>query len=318
MPSTYDERVARLAEEPIRYAGTVPGVLRGTARSARDVWGRRELLVMLVRRELKARYKDSILGFVWTLIRPLTMLLIYYVALGKFLGAERGIPDFAIFIYTGLTAWGLFSEAVTSGTASIVNNTGLIKKVYLPREIFPLATLGSAMFNFVIQLVILLLATVIAGSVPTGSRWAYLPLSLAVVVVTVLGWSLLLSALNVYLRDIQYLVEIGLMIAFWASPIVYSWGLVADKVDSAFLREVYLTNPITVAVIGFQQTFWVAADGGPIPPDATPEQVTLLTPQPVPPNLELRLWIWLGVGLVFAFIAQRIFARLQGNFAQEL
>ncbi len=318
MASTYDERVARLAQEPIRYAGTAPGAVRGLGRSGREIWGHRELLGMLVRRELKARYKDSVLGFVWTLIRPLTMLLIYYVALGKFLGAERGIPDFAIFIYTGLTAWGLFSEAVTSGTGSIVANTGLIKKVYLPREIFPLATLGSAAFNFTIQLVILFVATVVAGDVPTGARWWYLPLSLAVILVTVVGWSLLLSAVNVYLRDVQYLVEIGLMIAFWASPIVYSWGLVAEKVDSAALRELYLTNPITIAVIGFQQTFWVAGDGGPIPAGATEEEVLLLTPQPVPDDLTLRLWAWLAVGVVFAVVAQRVFARLQGNFAQEL
>lgn len=318
MASTYDERVLRLAQEPIRYPGTAPGVFRGTRHSVQDIWQHRELLGMLVRRELKARYKDSVLGFIWTLIRPLTMLLIYYVALGKFLGAERGIPDFAIFIYTGLTAWALFSEAVSAATGSIVANTGLIKKVYLPREIFPLATLGSSLFNFAIQLVILVVATVAAGAVPTGSRWAYLPLSLAVILVTVLGWSLLLAALNVFLRDIQYLVEIGLMIAFWASPIVYSWGLVADKVESGFLRELYLTNPITIAVIGFQQTFWVAGDGGPIPPGATKEEIQLLTPQPVPEALELRLWLWLLVGVVFAFVAQRIFARLQGNFAQEL
>ncbi len=318
MASTHDERVVRLAEEPIRYAGGAPGVLNGISRSARDLWQHRELLGMLVRRELKSRYKDSVLGFVWTLIRPLTMLLIYYIALGKFLGAERGIPDFAIFIYTGLTAWGLFSEAVTSGTGSIVANTGLIKKVYLPREIFPLATLGSTLFNFAIQLVILFTATIVAGDVPTGARWGYLPLSLAVLLTTVVGWSLLLSALNVYLRDVQYLVEIGLMIAFWASPIVYSWGLVSGKVESGFLREAYLTNPVTMAVIGFQQTFWVSGDGGPIPPGATQEQIQLLTPQPVPDNLQLRLWVWLAVGIVFTFVAQRVFARLQGNFAQEL
>lgn len=318
MASTHDERVVRLAEEPIRYAGGTPGALAGTRRSTRDIWQHRELLGMLVRRELKARYKDSVLGFVWTLIRPLTMLLIYYVALGKFLSAERGIPDFAIFIYTGLTAWGLFSDAVNAGTGSIVANTGLIKKVYLPREIFPLATIGSALFNFAIQLFILFVATIVAGDVPTGARWGYLPLSLAVLLTTVVGWSLLLSALNVYLRDVQYLVEIGLMIAFWASPIVYSWGLFSDKVDSPVLRELYLTNPVTIAVIGFQRTFWVAGDGGPIPRGATAEQVQRLTPQPIPDNLELRLWVWIAVGVVFTFIAQRVFARLQGNFAQEL
>lgn len=317
MEDLREARAAELAAQPLRTAGTKPGLFRGFGHSVADIWAHRELLDLLIRREIKARYKDSALGFVWSLMRPLAMLLIYYIALGKFLQAERGIPDFAIFIYTGLTAWGLFSEAVSSGTGSIVANSGLIKKVYLPREVFPLGSMGSALFNFGIQLVILFLATIVAGAVPTGTRWVYLPLSLAVIVVTALGWSLLLSAVNVYLRDVQYLVEIALMIAFWASPIVYSWKLVSGAVGGT-LQQLYLANPVTVAVMGFQKTFWVAADGGPLPENPTPEQIALLTPQPFPPDLELRLWMWLAVGLVFTFVAQRVFARLQGNFAQEL
>lgn len=296
-----DARALELAAQPLRTAGTRPGIFRGFGYSVRDILAHRELLGLLVKREVKARYKDSALGFVWSLMRPLAMLLIYYVALGKFLGAARGIPDFAIFIYTGLTAWGLFSEAVTTGTASIVQNAGLVKKVYLPREIFPLASMGSALFNFAIQLVILFAATIAVGNVPTGTRWGYLPLSLAVIIVTALGWSLLLSAINVYLRDIGYLVEIAIMIAFWASPIVYSWALVNDAVANETLQRLYLANPMTAAIMGFQQTFWVAGSD-----------------QPVPENLSLMLWAWLGIGIVFTFVAQRVFARLQGNFAQEL
>ncbi|QZN84800.1 ABC transporter permease [Cellulomonas sp. C5510] len=318
MTTISDSRAARLELEPLRTTGPKPGFARGLFGQVADIWRHRELLDMLIRRELKARYKDSALGFVWSLMRPLAMLLIYYVALGKFLGAARAIPDFAIFIYTGLTAWGLFSEAVSTGTSSIVGNSGLIKKVYLPREIFPLAAMGSALFNFAIQLVILFAATILVGDMPTGARWGYLPLALAVIVVTALGWSLLLSAVNVYLRDITYLVEIGIMIFFWASPIAYAWSMVNNQVDSEILKQLYLMNPMTVAIMGFQKTFWVAADGGPIPPGATPEQAALLTPQPWPDHLELRLWIWLAVGLVLTLIGQRVFARLQGNFAQEL
>lgn len=318
MTTISETRAARLELEPLRTSGPKPGFARGLFGQVADIWRHRELLDMLIRRELKARYKDSALGFLWSLMRPLAMLLIYYVALGKFLGAARSVPDFAIFIYTGLTAWGLFSEAVSTGTSSIVGNSGLIKKVYLPREIFPLAALGSSLFNFAIQLVILFAATVAVGDMPTGARWGYLPLSLAVIVVTALGWSLLLSAVNVYLRDITYLVEIGIMIFFWASPIAYAWSMVNNQVDSEVLKQLYLTNPMTIAIMGFQKTFWVAADGGPIPKNATPEQIALLTPQPWPDNLELRLWIWLAVGLVFTLIGQRVFARLQGNFAQEL
>lgn len=296
MTSISEDRSARLALEPLRTTGPADG----TSQQLRDIWAHRQLLDMLIRRELKARYKDSTLGFVWSLLRPLALLLIYFIALGQFLGAARNIPDFAVFIYTGLTAWGLFAETVTTGTGSIVGNGGLIKKVYLPREIFPLSSLGSALFNFLIQLGILFVATIVVGDVPTGTDWFYLPLSLAVIIVTGLGWALLLAALNVYLRDIQYLVEIALMIAFWASPIVYSWALVVDQAGKT-VGNLYLANPMTVAIMGFQQVFWVAGRD-----------------QPVPENLTGLLWIWLAVGVVFVWVAQRVFVRLQGNFAQEL
>ena len=129
------ERDIRLAALPLVPAGPVNGVVSGTADSIRGVWRYRELLDLLVRRELKSRYKDSALGFLWSLIRPLTQLLVYYIAIGKFLGAERSIPDFAIYIFTGLTAWALFSEIVSAGTGSIVANGGLVKRSpVLPRE----------------------------------------------------------------------------------------------------------------------------------------------------------------------------------------
>src|SRR5690606_5295180 len=102
--------------------------------------------------------------FGWSLIRPIVTLIIYYVAIGQFLGAARSIPDFAIFVFTGLTLWGLYYEIITVSTGSILSNAGLIKKVYLPREIFPLAAAGSAFVNFFVQLAILLLATFVFGS----------------------------------------------------------------------------------------------------------------------------------------------------------
>lgn len=294
-------RAERLATLPLVPSGPKGGMGAGLSAQVRELLAHRELLGMLTRRELKARYKDSTLGFLWSLLRPLALLLIYYIVLGKFLGAARSIPDFAIFMYTGLTAWTLFSETVTSGTASIVSNSGLIKKVYFPREIFPLSSLGSSLFNFAIQLLILMAATLATRHIPTGSRWLYLPLSLAVVIVWGLAWSLLLAAVNVYLRDVQYLVEIGMMIAFWLCPIVYSWQLVDQTIKSSALEQIYLANPMTLAVLGFQKTFWVSGDG-----------------TPAAPNLELSLVIALLVGVLAVLLAQRVFARLQGNFAQEL
>jgi ABC-2 type transport system permease protein len=177
-------------------AGPPRGWIAGPKYSVRALWNNRELLSLLVRREIKARYKDSSLGFVWSLLRPLTQLLIYYVAIGKFLGAERNVPDFAIFIFTGLTAWGLFSEVLAGTTASIVANAALIKKVYLPREIFPLASVGSALFNFVMQFAILLIATIALGKPPLHIQLLYLPLSQAVILLFSFSVGLLLSAVK--------------------------------------------------------------------------------------------------------------------------
>ena len=301
MTDMIEARAARLADQPLRLASPQTRFASGTLQSVRDIVAHRELLGLLVSRELKARYKDSSLGFIWSLIRPLVMLLIYYVALGQFLGAARGIPAFAIFIYAGLAAWTLHSEIVALGTASIVGNAGLIKKVYLPREVFPLSVVGSSLFNFGMQFVILMAGTIAIRQVPTGSRWLFFPLSLAVLLVWALAIALLLSAVNVYLRDVGYLVEIALQVFFWASPIVYSWKLVLGHIGGTFYESIYVANPMTLVVMGFQKTFWVAGDG-----------------QPYPDRLGLRLGIMLVIGLVLLWLCQRVFARLQANFAQEL
>lgn len=294
-------RNARLSEEPWQTSESARSLFTGTVRSLRDIAAQRELLGLLVRRELKARYKDSSLGFLWSLLRPLSILIVYYVAIGKFLGAERAIPDFAIYIFTGLTVWQLFSEIVSSSTGSIVGNAGLVRKVYLPREVFPLSTVGSALFTFGTQLLILVVAVLVVGRVPTGSRLWFLPLSLAVVLVFATAFGLALAAINVYLRDVQYLVEICLTILFWASPVVYSWRLVSDTLGDSWLADVYLNNPVTLAVLGMQRAMWVAG-----------------TDEPFPDGLGTRLVIALLVGSVLLWLSQRLFNRLEGNFAQEL
>ena len=275
----------------------------GTWRSLNDIFRHREMLALLVRRDLKARYKDSALGFAWSLIRPLTQLLIYYIVIGKFLQAERGIPDFAVYIFAGLTAYGLFSEIVGGATASILSNGGLIKKVYLPREVFPLASVGSALFSFLMQLVILVGATIAVGSFPWSLNLLYVIPSVLVILVYALAFGLLLSALNVYLRDIGYLVEVLLLLMLWASPIVYAWTMVRDIVGAGLLLDIYSNNPVTLAVMGFHKAFWLAG-----------ESPNVLYPD----GLLGRMGIAFVIGLVLLVLFQRVFARLQGNFAQEL
>ena len=302
-PSPREVRSAHLAELPLVPSGQVSGFFTGTLASARGVWQYRELLNLLVRRELKARYKDSALGFVWSLIRPLSLLLVYYVAIGQFLGAARGagaIPDFAVYIFSGLTAWQLFSEIIAAGTGSIVNNGGLVKKIYLPREVFPLSVIGSALFNFVIQLVILYVATLIAGDPPSLFKliWVLAGTGLLLIWATALAFAL--SAINVYLRDVQYLVEIVLMFGFWLSPIVYAWQNVVGKLPG-IVENIYLANPVTLAVSAFHRGMWIKGGLLPHPADLVP-----------------RMLISAAVGLVVLWLCQRLFARLQSNFAQEI
>ncbi|PPI53030.1 ABC transporter permease [Rathayibacter toxicus] len=318
MPSSPVDRARTIAQEPFQIAGTssaVGGASGGFIASLIEILRHRELLRLLVGRELKSRYKDSSLGFVWSLIRPLIMLLIYYVAIGQILGASRGTPNFAIFVFSGLTLWGLFSEIITAGTTSILGNGGLIKKVYLPREIFPVAAIGSALFNFGVQFVVLLAGAILTGSLIFSWHLLYLVPAIGITLVYGLAFALALSALNVYLRDVQFLVEVSLQIFFWLSPIVYPWNFVVDattKAGHGWAEDLYLLNPMSDAILAFQRAIW--GDGSRV---STIEGNTI-TPQAWPPDMMGRLIVVFLIGVVFVWIGHRVFRRLEGNFAQEI
>lgn len=294
-------RAQRLAKEPLVRVGPQPHFLRGTVSSVRDIAAHRELLVLLVRRELRARYKNSTLGFAWSFAKPLAQLLVYTLILGELMQFSRGVPNFPIFVFCGLTLWTLFNEVVAGGTGSVVANSGLVKKVYVPREVFPLSTVGGAVVNFGIQFVVLLLATVVMRQAPFTAHLWYVPVAVLVMLLFSTALALLLSAVNVYLRDVQHLVEIATMILFWASPIVYSFKFVHESLAGGWLEQLYLANPVTVAILAFQRGMWVAG-----PAEAFPD------------DLGMRLGIGVAVGVVVLWVGQRVFARLEGNFAQEL
>lgn len=299
------ERFARLAAAP--YSTIDVHGLR-TSRwggKLRELLSRRELLNLLVRRDLQARYRDSALGFLWTVIKPLIQFLMYFIVLGQFLRAAEGIPDFAIYLFSGLTLYTFFNDMVAGSTGSIVLNSGLVKKIYVPREVFPLASIGAAGFMFLVQLVVLVVAAVLFQALPEPVEMLWFFPSVLLMLVYGVAVGLLLSALNVYLRDIQYLTEVLLMLAMWGSPIVYSWQMVKSVIDQfglpAWVLEVYAANPLTIAVLGFHKAFWGAG-----------------TPADYPPDLGMRMLIAGIIGLVFLWLSHRAFTRMQGNFAQEL
>ena len=305
MSETAAQRFERLETIPLVPTGSGRGNARGFWSAVVDVIGHRQLLWLLIRRDVKARYKDSFLGMLWTLINPLVQLAVYYLVMGQILGAARGIPEFAVYIFAGLTIYGLFAETLSGATGSVVANAGLVKKVYVPREVFPLGAAGSALFTFGVQLLVLIAASFVLGTPPLSWSLLYAIPSIVLVLVYGLGIGMLLAALNVYLRDMQYLIQLVLMLALWASPIVYAWTMVSDIIANAhmpaWLLELYTGSPLTLAVLGFHKAFWM---GG--------------TDADYPDMLWLRMLIAILIGLVLMWLCQRAFARLQGNFAQEL
>lgn len=315
MTDTARQRAERLAAQPLVKLASGPGnFFGGTIAGIREMWDRRELQGILVRREMKNRYKDSTLGFLWTLIKPIAMLLIYFLAIGQILGAARDVPSFAIFVFTGLTLWGLYSDMLTSSTMSILQNAALIKKVYLPRQVFPFASVGSALLNFLVQFGVLVAAILIFQQVPIS--WDIFYIFPAVLLVLVFGTALalVLSSLNVFFRDVQYLIEVAVTMLFWASPIVYSYTNVNQVIGGTLVEQLYLANPITVAILAFQRALWL--HGPDVVETFAAKGIDLSSAYPA--DLDVRLLVMLLVGLVFLWFADRLFHRLQGNFAQEI
>ena len=200
---------------------------RGLLKRVADIWSYRELLVGLVRKELKLKYKNSTLGFLWSLVNPLLYLVVFSVAFQLILRA--GIPSFPVFLLSGLLVWNLFASGVTAGTASVVVNASLVKKVWFPREILVLASIGSAVVNFFLQIGVLI---VFLAVIRYDVALSFLPLMLPALLVLILLTSaiaLTLAAVNVYLRDTQHFLELALLAWFWMTPIVYPFMLMGGR-----------------------------------------------------------------------------------------
>src|SRR3954453_15220641 len=225
----------------------------------------RELLVGMTRKELKVKYKNSVLGFAWSLLNPLLYLVVFYVAFVKILGS--GVPAFPIFLLSGLLVWNLYSTGLGSACGSVVGNAGLVKKVDFPREILPLAAVGSMLVHFFLQSAVLF---AVLALVRWDVAWSYMPLlPLGLIALLLLTGSLgiLLSATNVYLRDTQHFLELALLAWFWVTPIVYHFELVANQ--KGWFSKVGSANPVPPLVIVFQRAIYAKPDNTsttPVPP----------------------------------------------------
>ncbi len=296
---------AAVSALPMERVNAPQGFWRGFGTTSVEIWRYRELLTNLVRKELKVKYKGSFLGFAWSLARPLLMLLIYYIAIGKFL--KSPVPDFVIFLFSGLVAWTFFADVVNGATSAITGNAGLIKKVYFPREILPLSVVGAALVQFALMVGVLFVVVLASGRSLDPLKLLYLPAALVPLLLFATAIALLMSAANVYLRDTQHLVEVGLLFWFYMTPILYAFGTVQDKIAGVggVVEQIYLGNPMAVVCFGFQEAIYQTTSVG---------DTQLLYDG----DLALRLGIVTVASAAFLWFAQRVFARAQGNFAQEL
>ena len=269
-----------------------------------NIWRSRELLVAFTRTELKVKYKNSVLGFMWSMLNPALYLVVFYVAFDLILGG--GIPRFPIYLLSGLLVWNFFTSALNSGTSSMVAGQGLVKKVWFPREVLPLASVGAALVHFFLQLTVLVAALVLLRHPVGWSNMPLVPLALLDLVLLAAGLAVLFSVANVYLRDMAHFVELALLAWFWVTPIVYPFTQLGAALHGH--TDIALLNPITPIVATFQGAFY----GG------------FGKPKPViPANLDF-MWHLRNLGivtigaLVVVAIALRVFSRLEGNLAEEL
>ena len=267
--------------------------------SASELIARRELLWNLTLRELRGRYKRSILGWGWSLLNPIAFMLIYTFAFSLVLratpppGDPSGLSSYAFFLLCGLLPWTFFSISVTTAMASIVANAGLIGKVAFPREHLIISTVMAGLFTLAIELTVLSVALLFAGNVVL----VWIPLIVftsALVAIFCTGIGLALAAGNVFFRDLSYLWTILVKALFFATPIVYPPHLVIDRMPF-WLERIYQHMPLTVAVRIYRDLMY---------------------------DLRMPRMIDLGTLMVFAVVAVIlgwwIFDRLEGRFAEEL
>ena len=289
-----------------------------------EVFRRRYLLRLMVRREIRARYAGTAFGLAWSYINPFTRFLTFYFVFGVVLGRGNGMQNFAIHLFAGMVLVNYFTESVTAGTRSLLSNRGVIGKMAMPREMFPVASMLVSLWHAVPQLIILVLACVATGWVGDGPLWVPDAVGMAAsllgfVIIMVYGtaFGLMFSCINVIFRDFQRIVQTFINIIPFTVPMMYPYYLIADgeRIPTQY-HDLYVANPVAEAVMLIQRGFWTPTCDGPCvvkpgtnPPVVQPDFVG---------DLYSRGFIMLGIGLVLLALGQFVFSRLEKTVPERL
>jgi ABC-2 type transport system permease protein len=259
----------------------------------RTLFSYRELLFSLTKKELKVKYRGSALGFFWSLLNPILTMLVYSFVFSIVLRA--GIKEFAIFLICALLPFNFLSNSVNYGTGSIISNSNLVNKIYFPREIIPLSIIFANFFNFLFELIALFIVLAVMGY--KFYLFLYLlPVIIFIQFFLVMGVTLLVSALNVFFRDLQHLITIIMMVWFFGTPIIYPLSMVPERFQ--FIIKI---NPMTIYTAYYRNIFYYVK---------YPEGAGF-------PNVWETL-IALGITIVLFFIGYFVFKKLEPRFAEEI
>ncbi len=282
---------------PLRPPGDTTGLF--------GVFKRRYLLKLLVQKELRVRYQASLLGFAWSYVKPLIRFFVYFLVIGTLLGLRDSVENFPLHIFAGLMFITSFNETLTSGTKSVLKNKSLVRKMNVPREMFPVASLLVTGYHLIPQYVVMLGACLIVGWSPDAYAIGAGVLAYLILAAFSLAIALAFSALCVFFRDFGNFVDTINIVVRWSVPMIYPWTLVQDTLPG-WGEQLYLMNPVAPAVMLNQQAFWVpsltdpADEGG------------------IPDHLFTRGLVTLGACLVLVVLAQWLFHRLETRFAERL
>ncbi len=256
-------------------------------RAIREVYLYREMLRNLVSKELRARYKGSILGFLWTLLNPLLMLTVYTIVFSFLM--RTPVENYAMFLFVGLLPWNYLSNSIIQGTGSLVHNASLIKKVYFPREVLPLSVVLANLVNYLLSLLVLIPALLIFKIKLTYALLAF-PVILVIQTILVVAITFIVAIGNVYFRDLGHITGVMLTVWFFLSPILYSPEMIPENA-----RGFLFLNPATPLIESYRDIFFYGRW----------------------PRWDLLGCIAL-VSIIFLLISLHIFDHLQRRVAEEI
>ncbi len=253
-----------------------------------ELYKYRELLKTTIKKDIRGKYKASFLGVLWSFINPLLQVLVYAIVFPYIMRVQT--PNYLIFLICGIIPWTWFTYSLSNGTTSITNNANLIKKVYFPREILPISVVTSGLINFLISCVIILIFVLLGG---VGLSWhlVFLPVIAIAQYLFTLAAVFLLSAFNVYVKDVEYMVVFLLNIFFYATPVLYS----VDMFSGSWLAWIFKLNPMAHFINAYRDIFYV-------------HQI---------PQLENILFLIL-LGFILVGLCYLVFKKLEKRFAEEV